>query len=114
MTDKEIMQMALDALEDLLDDTDPPPILRILRQAIEQAEEQEPVACLYQDPRDDHWYASNGQDFATYRNAKLLYAAPPARPWVGLTDEERDALWSIRAETDRLAALEQILKEKNT
>ena len=43
MTHIEVMKQALEALEDLLDDTDPPPILRILRQAIEQAEKQEPA-----------------------------------------------------------------------
>jgi hypothetical protein len=48
-----------------------------------------------------------------------LYTAPPKREWVGLTDEEREYLWSITPieDEDRFAfvlAVEAKLKEKNT
>jgi hypothetical protein len=45
-----------------------------------------------------------------------LYAAPPKREWVGLTDEEKEKLVEAFYGTDiqRLEAVEAKLKEKNT
>ena len=43
-----------------------------------------------------------------------LYTAPPERPWVGLTDEEMQALWDRYAHMEMMRAIEAKLKEKNT
>jgi hypothetical protein len=45
-----------------------------------------------------------------------LYAAPPKREWVGLTDEEKEKLVEAFYGTDiqRLEAVEAKLKERNT
>jgi hypothetical protein len=44
-----------------------------------------------------------------------LYAAPPQRPWVGLTDEDRQALAAEQHSWECLcSAVEAKLKEKNT
>ena len=74
--------------------------------------EQEPVA----------WRQSNGIIEPVYGVTipigSPLYAAPPKREWVGLTDEEREYLWGITPieDEDRFAfvlAVEAKLKEKN-
>jgi len=114
MTNLEVMKFALGALEDVFGKNKVGVgAITALRQAISDASldtlqshactwptckseavEQEPVACIYQDPRDDHWYASNGQDFATYRNAVLLYTSPhtQAKEIEGLRAAARQAL----------------------
>ena len=45
-----------------------------------------------------------------------LYTTPPAaqRQWVGLTDEERDALWYRFGYMELMRAIEAKLREKNT
>ena len=43
-----------------------------------------------------------------------LYTAPPQRPWVGLTDDEFDALEYRFARYELCRAIEAKLKEKNT
>jgi hypothetical protein len=101
MTDRELMQQALDAL-----DSDNPDIqLRTaiaLRERLAQPE-QEPVA-KYSDIVSD-----GGLD------PRNKFDDPPQRPWVGLTDEELSelsasglALWEL------WRAIEAKLKEKNT
>ena len=68
-------------------------------------------------PRSWLW---NSEYVKANSNVKVtLYAAPPNREWVGLTDEEREYLWSITPieDEDRFAfvlAVEAKLKEKNT
>ena len=61
-----------------------------LRQAIEQAEKQEPVAWLVRDYVDGFRYVSSTENpsgtIAVL--SEPLYTAPPKREWVGLTDEE--------------------------
>ena len=41
-------------------------------------------------------------------------AAKPQRPWVGLTDDEMQALWDRYANMEMMRAIEAKLKEKNT
>jgi len=56
-----------------------------LRQAIEQAEKQEPVAWLHPDKKVDVVVPTS----LTWFDKPLpLYTAPPRKEWVGLTDEE--------------------------
>ena len=43
-----------------------------------------------------------------------LYTTPPQRTWVGLTDEEMQALWDRYAHMEMMRAIEAKLKEKNT
>ena len=45
-----------------------------------------------------------------------VYTDPPAaqRQWVGLTDEEMQALWGRYAHMEMMRAIEAKLKEKNT
>lgn len=46
---------------------------------------------------------------------KPLYAAPPQRPWVGLTDEEAQWLYdNCRTPSNLIDMVEARLKEKNT
>lgn len=122
MTDKEVMQQALDALEKGAWDT-----LRgrnaaeALRTAIAQLE-PEPVAWMYD------WTTSDGefiQDWTTSEaetlrdtkpniisNIRPLYTAQ--RKWVGLTDEEKmEILTRNITAPSRIDVAEALLKEKN-
>jgi hypothetical protein len=61
-----------------------------LRTAIEEAEKQEPVACVIDGDLYFH-HEIDWEDLAYQGNGvELLYTTPPAaqREWVGLTDEE--------------------------
>jgi hypothetical protein len=50
------------------------------------------------------------------KGAKPVYLIPPApkRQWVGLTDDEMQALWDRYAHMEMMRAIEAKLKEKNT
>ena len=69
--------------------------------------EQEPVA----------WMDKYGEIYKDVPKVlstdKPLYTSPPQRPWVGLTEEERDHIWN-KSSGDVLIAMEAKLKEKNT
>jgi hypothetical protein len=115
MTDlRKAAELALDALEILSKNELPKKgaakaeldevVIPILRQALEQSE-QEPLAWLV---------------LTKDNNAVSLYAAPPSREWVGLTDEEIKSIcdeWKIMygGYLDGFAKFtESKLKEKNT
>ena len=104
----EAMQLALEALE-----SDPishaglvsrKQAVTALRQALE--EKREPVAWISDSPtkgngKQLHWTKSEAWRWSS--NITPLYAAPPRkREWVGLTDEEIDALSQARSLTDEL------------
>jgi len=95
-----------------------------LRQAIEQAEKQGPVAWVYLEA----WMSGKvwPDDCFTENNASPemapLYTAPPKREWVGLTDDETSLLametWGCVNIAPQSAfkfarAVEAKLKEKN-
>ena len=128
MTNKEVMQMALDALQDAkasywtqkLQNT-----IEALRTALAQPK-PEPVAWMY---KGEPWFdgklwnekieVTKDKLVAMFKdqNAKPLYATPPKREWVGLTDEE--IAEAIGAEPDDIyladfRKVEAKLKEKNT
>ena len=109
---REAMQQALEALE-----SDPishaglvsrKQAITALRQALET--EQEPVA----------WISEGGDVSRSKRymdemgfKCNPLYTAPPRREWVGLTDEEMEALF-LNEDGVRFARyIEAKLKEKN-
>jgi len=126
MTDREVMQQALDALESLqggCTDSDDgtvealtvwcPEVIDTLRAALEQ--QAEPVAWmdregdLYKMPEIKNWAPPH----------VLLYTTPPQRQWVGLTDEDVNRESAPIAQQMKLAfhagmyVAQKILKEKN-
>jgi hypothetical protein len=111
----EAMKMALATLEDIFGknkvDVE---VINALRQAIEQAEKQEPVAWLiqYKNRHDIKWgsppgFRSNDQILGM----EPLYTAPPKREWVGLTDE--DFYGQSQLQVMAMKYAEAKLKEKN-
>lgn len=113
------MKQALEAL-----DAPSSPMLRIiqeeaitsLRQAIEQAEKQEPVAWM-----SSHDVGFKRSEFGDTPTVPLYTTPQPQRKWVGLTDEEIQALASWWPSYDQMPALKVLikdvtnsLKEKNT
>ena len=124
----EAMKMALETLERLDgwlalrygNELTPPEreVVTALRQAIEQAEQQEPVG----------YVTNSGKSAWILKDIDLdddtpIYTAPPKREWVGLTDEEIDLyaldigvtankapLWLVKYVRD----IEAKLKKKNS
>jgi hypothetical protein len=121
----EVMKQALEALcltnnEIVPDDIEKQreAAIEALRQAIEQAEQQEPVAWL--DAEFSQAYAVDELSDPSGTGFLPLYTAPPKREWVGLTDEEvsyfrYQATFCDELDTAFMAELiEKDLKEKNT
>jgi len=91
--------------------------IAVIKEALAQPK-QEPVACVgpWHDarltliPRYSH---------QTFEREQPLYAAPPRRTWVGLTDEQIDACWNKDLWKEKqphhifAKAIEAKLKEKN-
>jgi hypothetical protein len=110
---RKAMQVALEALElyqskssvQMFDDA-----VKALRQALET--EQEPVCWTVA----DGWvYANDTSQIGTSKevNWQTLYTAPPKREWVGLTDEDMEALF-LNEDGVRFARyIEAKLREKN-
>ena len=107
MTDKEIMQMALDALELVTDltthDDELYEAIDAIRARLAQPE-PEPVA----------WMHDSHVGFNV-----PLYTTPPQREWQGMTDEEKKAIYE-QADIENwhdqplLEAVEAKLREKNS
>ena len=109
----EAMKQALEALElwlnHKLDEDTAWQAHTSLRQAIAEAEKQEPVG----------WIDSKGNMICTKINESCnpLYTTPQQRTWVGLTDDEmQDCLNGLPTQTIDVYArrIEAKLKEKNT
>jgi len=102
------------------------------RQAIAEAEKQEPVAWMYDWTTNEgefiqNWTTSEAESLRDTEpniisNVRPLYTTPQQRTWVGLTDEEMlDCLTPLDAEAKRLPlgfkwfaqAIEAKLKDKN-
>ena len=81
-----------------------------LRQAIEQAEKQEPVARFNWNEAKFEWLTEYSYE---KHHMKPLYLAPPKREWVGLTTEEAAICWT-NSEVQSWKNIEAKLKEKNT
>ena len=117
MTDKELMQQALEALEryqvkrqDFDRFADEITAIReaLASEAIEQPAQQEPVAYRSRLKSGSYTYCNMAQFFD---NAEPLYTSPPAsKPWVGLTDEEmRDLEKQFNAERVRTSDEEYLI-----
>ena len=114
MTDRELMQQALEALtayDGTNGESKRKRVLADLRERLAQRE-QEPFC--YHDGRD-----VVGKEYADHSDVFPLYTAP--RQWQGLTDEERNNLWRdvigwgdpSHDDEDLMKAIEARLKEKN-
>ncbi len=87
-----------------------------LRQAIEQAEKQEPVA--YRKEAHGMWFYIEKKPSPPNDDYEPLYTAPSRREWVGLTDEEIDKAIISTAPSfkpgDVARAIGAKLRERNT
>ena len=122
MTDRELMQQALDALEKLNKDgwiladfeDEVYASIEALRARLAQPE-PEPVAWAdkYDLDREGHDFWVSRQQPA--KNGVPLYTAPPQREWKGLTDEELLDIADMAYANDLelLQTLQAKLKEKN-
>ena len=89
-------------------------VIIAIREALAEqpAQQQEPVAYLDEGLGAFYW----AKDYKKAVGFTPLYTSPPAsKPWVGLTDEERNWLRKRNQKHDDYAkAVEALLKEKNT
>jgi len=128
MTDREIMDQALNALEEINKlsigenaiclpaeiDT----AMDALRERLAQPK-QEPVSGVVLDEHGLGALVKNGSEdwHCKKHNARRLYTAPPPRKWVGLTDEEMHECWGdplTPLGMKHARMIEAKLKEKNT
>ena len=109
MTKDEALKLALEALEEYHYGE----ARVIIREALKQPA-QEPVGYVYSE--------AGLKSAAIQRdllNGTPLYATPPQRPWLGLTEEEKEAIYK-QADAENwhdqplLETVEAKLKEKNT
>lgn len=82
-----------------------------VEQSIAQPE-QEPVAWMYVNEDGECEQIEYGVSTIEASYIKLLYTAPPSKPWVGL--ENIDFQYQPPAEVITMKYAEAILKEKNT
>lgn len=110
MTDRELLQQALDALEKHVYEYE---TIQALHTRLAQPE-PEPVAWIYGvgDYAEVRW-TKDGSGSAI---RTPLYLAPPKKEWVGLTEDEAQYLFRLclgRTYDDFWRAIEAKLKEKN-
>ena len=123
MTDRELMQMALDALDWKLttllkkswENHHIHEVVKALRDRLAQPE-PEPIAWMvYTEDGQDAYITSNPHDIKNTEKAFPLWAYP--KEWVGLTDEEIDTAVKSCNTVDTykyFRAIEAKLKEKNS
>jgi len=117
-TDKEVIQMALDALEQTLptiEDFGAKEQLQFQHKAIAALYEALRAALAAKEPELEPvaWYDKHGMiTHDPFEGVTPLYTAPPQREWQGLTDEERDEM--CLGDEAIARAIEAKLKEKNT
>lgn len=108
MTDRELLQDALDALTYVGDKDIYSGTIDALRARLSQPE-QKPVVWRYR----GNLHEFDPSDWAS-GEVTPLYAALQQREWVGLTDEDMDELIRKFARYELIRAIEAKLKEKNT
>lgn len=124
MSDKQVLKLALEALEEIhvgnmtpMAETNWIKAITAIKEALAEPE-QEPVAMRYDYDGYGWLYIDNGSGSnwrEKIKNAEPLYTAPSKRKWVGLTDEEIDT-WNIVAPSrlrDFVRCIEAKLREKN-
>ena len=117
MTDRELLQQALDALEKHVLEYE---TTEALRARLAQ-HEPEPVAWVAYENGEKHGIDFDEDEIAELPVGTMLYTAPPQREWQGLTDEEileeyRQSYGDDGNLTDVYFAhaIEAKLKEKNS
>jgi hypothetical protein len=116
MTDRELMQMALDWLDDgcgkYTDDYQN--VIDALRTRLAQPE-PEPVAWVAYENGEKHGIDFDEDEIAELPVGTMLYTVPPQREWQDLTDDESDEIWGeCLGVFDCLKMTQAKLKEKNT
>ena len=116
MTDRELMKWALYALEG--SNAYDWPVVEELKERLAQTE-QEPVAWITDGGKGELWWHQSskfdeeGNLIGPNPDDIPLYTAPPKREWVGLTDEDMEALF-LNEDGVRFARyIEAKLREKN-
>ena len=104
---KEVLKLALEALEHINDRFDLESVAQDATTAITAIKE-----ALAQPEQEPWCMKMNG--CKTKCEDCPDEAAKPQRPWVGLTDAEMQALWDRYAHMEMMRAIEAKLKEKNT
>jgi hypothetical protein len=93
-------------------------VIFTIKEAIEQAQKQEPVAIVDATWNDDEGFVLVKRLVKNLPKGSHLYASPPQRQWVGLTDEDKNQVaWSCGAMSadwiEFAEAIEAKLKQKN-
>ena len=126
MTDRELMQQALDAMEFIPEcgsmighvaEMKRVAAVAALRDRLAQ-QEQEPVAYIRVSKTGHVMACAKSKKFDELPDKTLLYTAPSQRQWVGLTDEDKAGFWKADQMTieewDTLFnEIEAKLREKN-
>ena len=110
MTDRELMQQALDALEYLPEMSGIEEAIQALRDRLAQPE-PEPVAWIAKD-RSSIEVSIMSAEYMMAQGFEPLYTAPPKREWVGLTDDDL-VMCESEEDVKFVRAIEAKLKEKN-
>ena len=117
MTKDEALKLALEALEryqikrqdfDTFVD-----VITAIKEALAQDElcsSQEPWMYRIWNDKDAQWRLTDDCSWP----AEPIYTTPPKRPWVGLTDEERNYCVDTPFVSQQWVNIEAKLKEKNT
>jgi hypothetical protein len=118
MTDRELLQQALDALEKHIYEYE---TIQAIKARLAQPEHK-PVSWAVQEGANLHdvfLFKDEADEMChlkgTHAKAVPLYTAPPKKEWVGLTDEEKeDMLKGSKNAYDAIERIEAKLKEKNS
>ena len=135
MSNKQVLKLALEALEEIhvgnmtpMAETNWIKAITAIKEALAEPE-PDPVAMRYDYDGYGWLYIDNGSGSnwrEKIKNAEPLYTAPPKREWVGLTEEECDHLEGLHLYAARnqveawiegvpafIDAIEAKLREKN-
>lgn len=120
MTDKELLQQALDALISVWNmdkTTKQVETIQAIKARLTQPKPK-PVGCITEVHTKTAYGGTVGIEPQMYGRlpvGTLLYTAPPKKEWVGLTHEEHmEIMTGTMTTSSRMAAVEAKLKEKNS
>jgi hypothetical protein len=112
--------MAADKLQEPVCDKDPQDCWNVRCQLGKQCKNlaqpaQKPIAWRWGNKKLNGGYEWRYTTYKTQPDAIPLYAAPPQRPWVGLTEEDFSAInQSCLTKLQAATSAESILKKKNS